>query len=260
MSGNSGNGAETRWKKGQSGNPNGRPPGSPRKNIMSEVLKQVVGETFMTTEGENPRDITRLEMLMKVLVSAAERGDKTCLTLLLKELRHIDDRDAVVNSPAEEALQKMKDASKSLIRKMNEFRAEEEPGWEAPPEMQPVYAPEPDDDTQEDSANGIDSRDPFTEPLAEEDSEHPQDASHAPIREAQDFDPPNRDLPHTRAENWDPRKHDGRVPRAEEPRETPQEASESLVRAMREFREEIEAEERANAQPNGVPATDRKRE
>jgi hypothetical protein len=50
------------------------------------------------------------------------------------------------------------------------------------------------------------------------------------------------------------------VPRAEEPRETPQEASESLVRAMREFREEIEAEERANAQPNGVPATDRKRE
>ena len=79
----------------------------------------------------------------------------------------------------------MKDASKSLIRKMNEFRAEEEPGWEAPPEMQPVYAPEPDDDTQEDSENGPGGRDPITEPLAEEDSERPQNASHAPIREAQ---------------------------------------------------------------------------
>jgi hypothetical protein len=51
------------------------------------------------------------------------------------------------------------------------------------------------------------------------------------------------------------------VPPAEEPRQTPQEASESLIRAMREFREEIEAEERAEAQANGgQPTTDRKRE
>ena len=95
-------------------NPNGRPAGPPKRNIMSEVLKQIVGETFMTTEGENPRDITRLEMLMDVLVRSAERGDKTCLSLVMRELRHIDDRDAVVNSPAEDALQKMKEASESL--------------------------------------------------------------------------------------------------------------------------------------------------
>ena len=41
-------------------------------------------------------------------------------------MRHIDDRDAVVNSPAEEALQKMKEASELLVRNMEEFRAEEE--------------------------------------------------------------------------------------------------------------------------------------
>ncbi len=123
MSGNNGNGAATRWKQGQSGNPNGRPAG---KNIMSEILKQVLGETFMTTEGDAPRNITRMEMIIKAMVSHAEHGDKTCLTLLLKEMRHIDDRDAVVNSPAEEALQKMKEASESLVRTMQEFRAEEE--------------------------------------------------------------------------------------------------------------------------------------
>jgi len=213
MSGNNGNGAETRWKKGQSGNPNGRPPG---KNVMSEILKNVLAQTFMTTEGENPRDITRLEMLINALVRHAELGDKTCLTLLLKELRHIDDRDAVVNSPAEQELQKMKEASESLIRTMNEFRAEEEPGRQAPPEPEPVYAvdPEPEEDVQ-------------------------KDAETAPEISGRDTAAPT-----------------------EEVRQTPQEASESLIRLMREFREEIEAEERANAQPEGVwrNATQRKRE
>ncbi len=128
MSGNNGNGAATRWKQGQSGNPNGRPAG---KNVMSEILKQVLGETFMTTEGDAPRNITRMEMILKAMVSHAEHGDKTCLTLLMKEMRHIDDRDAVVNSPAEQELLKMKEASESLIRKMQEFRAEEEAAEQA---------------------------------------------------------------------------------------------------------------------------------
>jgi hypothetical protein len=178
----------------------------------------------------------------------------------MKELRHIDDRDAVVNSPAEEAMQKMKDASKSLIRKMNEFRTEFDPGWEAPPEMQPVYAPEPDDDTQEGAGNGIDNRDPVSEPHADETRE--SNASHSPIRQGQEFDPPNDDSLRTQPENWDPRKHDGRVPPAEEPRQSPQEASESLIRKMHEFREEIEAEERAKAEPDGVQRNgpERKRE
>ena len=126
MSGNNGNGAATRWKQGQSGNPNGRPAG---KNVMSEILKQVLGETFMTTQGDAPRDITRMEMIIKAMVSHAEHGDKTCLTLLLKEMRHIDDRDAVVNSPAEQELQKMKEASDSLVQKMQSFREEFDPDY-----------------------------------------------------------------------------------------------------------------------------------
>ena len=198
------------WKKGQSGNPKGRPPG---KNVMSEILKGVLAQTFMTTEGENPRDITRLEMLINALVRHAELGDKTCLTLLLKELRHIDDRDAVVNSPAEQELQKMKEASESLVRKMHEFRAEEEPGW-TPPGTEPVHAPEPGEKTEE-------------------------DAKTAPKNDIGDA-----------------------VVRApgEEARETPQEASESLMRKMREFREEIEAEERAEALAKGEQTTNAKKD
>jgi uncharacterized protein DUF5681 len=137
MSGNNGNGAATRWKQGQSGNPNGRPAG---KNVMSEILKQVLGETFMTTQGDAPRNITRMEMIIKAMVSHAEHGDKTCLTLLMKEMRHIDDRDAVVNSPAEDALQTMKEASESLVRTMQEFRAEEEAAERAEAEGHAVDA------------------------------------------------------------------------------------------------------------------------
>jgi hypothetical protein len=187
MSGNNGNGAETRWKKGQSGNPNGRPPG---KNIMSEVLKQVVGETFMTTTGENPRDITRLEMILKVLVTQAERGDKTCLTLLLRELRHIDDRDAVVNSPAEQDMQKMKDASQSLIRKMHSFRAEHDPDYRAPAKENPVVdetEQKPEDGAQEEAeiARSVDDREPVA-PAAEP-RQSAQEASQSLVRKMREF-------------------------------------------------------------------------
>ena len=168
--------------------------------------------------------------------------------------------DAVVNSPAEAELQKMKEASESLVRKIHEFRAEFDPDWKAPEETQPDYAPEPDDNTQEGAGSGIDSREPVIEPLAEKAGETTRDSLHAPIREAQEFDPPNDDLRSTRAENWDSRKHDGRVPPAAEPRETPQEASESLIRKIREFREEVEAEDRAKASSKNARPTGSKRE
>jgi hypothetical protein len=150
------NGMKTRWKKDQSGNPAGR---APNHNNMSDILKRVLGETFMTTTGENPRDITRLEVILNAMVGHAERGDKTCLNILMKEMRHIDDRDAIVNSPAEQSTQKMKEASQSLVRKMNEFRAEEDPDYRPPPDPLPVYGTEekPEEDAPQSAQDAQES-------------------------------------------------------------------------------------------------------
>ena len=259
------------WKKGQSGNPNGRPPG---KNIMSEVLKGVLAETFMTTTGENPRDITRLEMLMKVLVTQAERGDKTCLTLLMRELRHIDDRDAIVNSPAEEAMRKQKEASESLIRKMREFRTEHDPEYRARAEEKravPETEEKPEDGAQAEaeSARETDNREPPDTAASARQS--PQEASPSLIRKMREFraehDPQYRapakesgavpgaeQKPENgaHADGGNARATDSREP-ANEPPQSAQEASDSPIRKMRAFCDRIEAEERAAAPPKAVP-------
>lgn len=209
---------------------------------MSEILKQVVGETFMTTVDDFPREITRLEMLIKALVSHAERGDKTCLNLLLKELRHIDDRDAIVNSPAEQELQKMKEASESLVRKMHEFRNEYDPDYREQNKA---------DNTQHGGAN----------PPAE--AARADDALHEPPHEGDIDDPPNDYVIRGDAAARAAVAQDSRP--AEEPRQSPQEASESLLRKMDEFRMEHDPEyrrrkEAENSQPKSVGATQRKRE
>jgi hypothetical protein len=61
-----------RFKKGQSGNPSGRPKGS--KNAAS-VIKRALNERVTINEGGRRKTITKLEAAVKQLVNKAASGD-----------------------------------------------------------------------------------------------------------------------------------------------------------------------------------------
>jgi hypothetical protein len=70
----------TRWKKGQSGNPSGRPKGAdkPFADLIAE-LDQVVE----VTEGRRRRRITKLRLLYKSLLNSAIQGDTRAANILI---------------------------------------------------------------------------------------------------------------------------------------------------------------------------------
>jgi Family of unknown function (DUF5681) len=79
----------TRFRKGQSGNPKGRPRGS--KNLAT-IMEKVLKEPVVISENGKRRRITKREALIKQLVNKAIAGDPRSIKLLLAELREIDDR------------------------------------------------------------------------------------------------------------------------------------------------------------------------
>jgi Family of unknown function (DUF5681) len=70
----------TRWKRGQSGNPKGRPKGS--RNI-SAVLRDVIRQKIAVTENGRTRRIPALEVMLRRLANDAMRNDPRALKLLL---------------------------------------------------------------------------------------------------------------------------------------------------------------------------------
>ena len=70
----------TRWKPGQSGNPNGRPKGS--LNLASDLSAEL-GEQITVREGGQPRRITKQRALVKSLMAKALQGDVRATTALL---------------------------------------------------------------------------------------------------------------------------------------------------------------------------------
>jgi hypothetical protein len=70
----------TRWKPGQSGNPNGRPKGS--RNI-SAVLRDVLRQKVAVTENGKTRQLPVLEAMVRRLVNEALRNQPTAMKLLL---------------------------------------------------------------------------------------------------------------------------------------------------------------------------------
>lgn len=84
----------TRFRKGQSGNPSGRP--KAKLNIRT-VLEQALSETVRIKENGQARVITKLEAMFKQVVNQAAAGDKRAFKLLaslmplLREAEATDD-------------------------------------------------------------------------------------------------------------------------------------------------------------------------
>jgi hypothetical protein len=79
----------TRFKKGQSGNPKGRPVGA--KNL-STLLSEALNEPVIVTENGRHRKITKRQAMITQLVNRSATADFRALKILLDIIRDIENR------------------------------------------------------------------------------------------------------------------------------------------------------------------------
>jgi Family of unknown function (DUF5681) len=85
---------DTRWKKGQSGNPKGRPTGS---RGVSAVLHDVIRQKVPVTENGRTRQIPALEVMLRRLANDAMRSEPRALKLVLSLVERYADSTEVEN-------------------------------------------------------------------------------------------------------------------------------------------------------------------
>jgi hypothetical protein len=71
---------ETRFRKGRSGNPRGRPRGS--RNFAS-LMEEALAEPVIITENGRRKKATKLQAIAKQLVNKAAQGDHRSIQLLM---------------------------------------------------------------------------------------------------------------------------------------------------------------------------------
>jgi hypothetical protein len=82
----------SRFQKGRSGNPKGRPPGS--KNFKTDLAEELA-EQIVVHEGGRSTKITKQRALAKTLLAGALKGNASLTTALLNTiLRFSDQRDS----------------------------------------------------------------------------------------------------------------------------------------------------------------------
>jgi hypothetical protein len=80
----------SRFGKGQSGNPKGRPKGS--KNL-STLLDDALNESVVVSEHGKRKRITKRQAMLKQLVNKAASGNHRAIQLLLSEMRLVEGRE-----------------------------------------------------------------------------------------------------------------------------------------------------------------------
>jgi len=81
-----------RFKKGQSGNPNGRPKGS--KNFVT-ILTKELNQKITVNENGKQKNISRMEAMVKRLVAEALQGERRSLITLIDIMRKTGQMDEV---------------------------------------------------------------------------------------------------------------------------------------------------------------------
>ena len=79
----------TQFKKGQSGNPRGRPSGS--KNLAT-LVSVALNEPVIVVENGGRRKITKREAIIKQLVNRSTKADWRAIKILLDIVREIENR------------------------------------------------------------------------------------------------------------------------------------------------------------------------
>ncbi len=87
---------QTRFKKGQSGNPAGRPKGA--LNLIT-ILEETLDEQVIVNEGGQRRTMSKLQAAVKQLVNKAAAGDQRALQQLLGLKQLVDGRSSTPVMP-----------------------------------------------------------------------------------------------------------------------------------------------------------------
>lgn len=111
----------SQFKKGVSGNPKGRPKGSP--NLVT-VLGRTLRERVTVTENGRQYVITKCEAAMKQLVNKAASGDARALQLLLRVQGVIEDQP-VASAPQPVAPAVDPQIIESIVRRIRRSESEE---------------------------------------------------------------------------------------------------------------------------------------
>lgn len=80
----------TRFKKGQSGNPNGRPKGT--KNLKTELMEELQ-ELILVSEGGSRRTVSKQRAMLKSLTAKAVQGDARAATILVNLVLRLIQQD-----------------------------------------------------------------------------------------------------------------------------------------------------------------------
>jgi hypothetical protein len=109
----------TRFKKGESGNPTGRPKNS--KNLTT-LLEKELKQRVVITENGRRRSITKQEAMVKHLVNKAVSGDRPLMQLLLEEIRLLEARaasrpsDASIDEADREVMRQIQERMRRLMK------------------------------------------------------------------------------------------------------------------------------------------------
>ena len=88
--------AYARFKKGKSGNPQGRPKGTLN---MATVLERALREKVVINEGGRRKTVTKLEAAIKQLTNKAASGELKALQLLAALVRSAEERGVKAAAP-----------------------------------------------------------------------------------------------------------------------------------------------------------------
>lgn len=118
----------TRFKKGQSGNPQGRPKGS--LNVATVFMK-TLREKIVVNENGRRKTVSKLEAAVKQLVNKAASGDQRSIQLLVDLARDAEGKQSITGAQESVLSSVDQEIMDDILKRFSEVK-EERPTTEVP--------------------------------------------------------------------------------------------------------------------------------
>jgi len=118
----------SQFKKGQSGNPNGRPKGSLN---LGTVLERTLRETVVINENGQRHQITKMEAAIKQLANKSAAGDLRAIKFLALLIRYGEEGATETTVPADSMAENDRKVMEGFLKRLGvnkDDRRQNEPG------------------------------------------------------------------------------------------------------------------------------------